>query len=1015
MAEVFPFSHRTHFPLKPKRPHFTWLVCRGCIRGVCTLALWALWLGLAALLFMQARIAMSDEIAIPDAVLRNAEQRMAERGLRFTFGAIHCDASGHVLVRDLKLFSSRHPDPVLTVKAVRFEINPYALWVRNIAPRAAARIDGASFRMPAMLSSDGANAPVIDDIYAELEVKENTLFISGLTARFGNLSILCRGAAALPQDGERKRQAADILSDMIAAYLKAARQFDSWTARLAALDSPMLDVTLTPEAGRIASARMELTANSLLVAKPSNAKNAAASDAGDPPAPRIALGPLIARTTVELASLLPENTPADESQNPPSLLRIQLSTTDALWQNDLNLRARNARLALVVPMADALRLGAKKQDADTAGALPVASLSLSATADSFTARDITVQSVITRIRGRFPQKIHAQVTTRLLGEPVVFETEADFENKKAEASITTRATPEHIGALSRELKYDIGEILKPARPIGISTTARLDSGWRFTGAAGSLDIGAIDAHGVPVTRARGKFAYDHEGREIIFSPAMAVVGESFARGSFRMNFDTLDYRFLLAGRLRPPAINGWLGAWWPDFWSSFTFDGAAPFGDVDVQGNFRHADTARVFVFADAAALTYNKVALDNVVLSLFARPDYYDATDLFARRGSGYARGTFTHQRVDPGNRPVLTVLDFKAENLDPSAVAPAIAPEIAGDLALLQFEKPPARVRVAGRIDGPASPRGEHVLLDIDAEGNEPFTYDGIPFRTLSTSIRIRDDAFNIERLNTQFAGGHLDLKAKLSGTGAERRLGFDLDIRGANFGRASQLIEGIAARRRAVPAAPSGDYHKQPPGALLNLRLSAEGLLRDSLSFKGRGSSEITGAELVDVNVFGSLSQALRDVKVLNFTTLSLSNGQASFTLDGRRVIIPEAILTGQKAQVKLSGEYTLDTRFANLTAKVYPLSESKGILGRGLGFVLVPITHLTELKLTGSLDAPKWRFSYGPTSFIRAIAGKGSDTDSLEKEHVAAEAEAVEQKNASENNAAAPVAPRGPRHQ
>ncbi|AWI08706.1 hypothetical protein [Ereboglobus luteus] len=83
-----------------------------------------MWLALAALLLVQARIATVDEITIPHAVLRKAEQRLAEHGLRFTFGAIHCDPSGHVVVRDLRLFSNLHPDPVLTANAVRFEITP---------------------------------------------------------------------------------------------------------------------------------------------------------------------------------------------------------------------------------------------------------------------------------------------------------------------------------------------------------------------------------------------------------------------------------------------------------------------------------------------------------------------------------------------------------------------------------------------------------------------------------------------------------------------------------------------------------------------------------------------------------------------------------------------------------------------------------------------------------------------------------------------------------------------------
>jgi hypothetical protein len=940
------------------------------------LALWTLWLVLTALLFIQVRIATSDEIAIPDAVLRAVERRMAGHGLRFTFGAIHCDSSGHVVVRDLKLFSNQHPDPVFTMRAARFEINPHAFLMRNIAPRMAGRIDGASLRLPAMFSSAGANAAVIDDINAEVEIKSSLLVINGLTARVGNLSLLCRGSAAFLEIQTRRRPDGDAMPDMITAYLDAARAFDAWTARLEAFDDPVLDVTLTPDPERIASARVELFAGGLRLPPWQN------TEAPPPSADANACGPLLADTTLALGDLFQRHNAApDTPRPPPPPLRVRFATTNAVFNSGI--RAQNLRLALTMPLADALRPGGKNI-ASPADMSPV-NMSVLGTADSLTARDITARAITAQLYGQFPKKLHASVTTRVLGEPLALETDADLVEKEATASLVTRVAPPHIAALSRELKYDIGKILQPGRPVEISATARLAPGWRFAGASGALDIGPILADDVRVIRAHGDFSYDHAKGEIIFSPAMAVVEDSFARGSFAMNFATLDYRFLLKGNLRPRSIDGWLGPWWPGFWKRFTFDGPAAFGDVDVQGNFRNVERTRVFVFADAATLTYNTVALDRVLLTLFTRPDYFDALDLFARRGAGYARGSFTHQNLDPGNRPLLTVFDFKAENIDPVAVVPAISEELAKDLAILKFEEPPAQLRVAGRIDGPASPRGRHALIDVSAEGNGAFTYDRIPLKSLSTNLRVRDDVFSVDRLDTQFAGGHLALKAQISGAGLARQIGFDVNLNNAGFGQTWQRVAEIIARKRGDPP-PEDDLHRQPADARLDFRFSADGRLSDDFSFTGNGSAEIARAELVNVNLFGALSQALRDVKVLNFTSLNLTDGQFNFTLDRRRVVIPEAVLTGKSALVKLSGEYTLDNRFANLTAKVYPLSESRNILSKGLGFLLVPVTHLTELKLTGLLDAPKWRFSYGPTSFFRALVGKGSDTESLEQEYV-----------------------------
>lgn len=930
------------------------------------------------LFFAQLRVATADKIEIPESLLRRAEQRLEKQGLRLTFGAIHCDSSGHVVVRGLRLFSDTHSDPVLTVEAVRFQINPLALLLYDVAPRMVARIDGASLRMPAMLSSDGTNIAVIDGINAEIEFKsDTTLAITGLTASFGNLTFLCRGSMSLPApDRDREpdpREGAEKLADAIAKYLRAKPAFDQLTQRLALFENPVLDITFTPDRELVASARVEFFANGL---KTPDWKNAGALS----PATGGSCGPLLLTTTIALGDLRSRWDGSGAARQPPPL-SARFSIAEALFSPGV--RVRNVRVTLDRPFDDALRIRDEGPPSSFAD-MPDIALSLQCSADSVTTREFTARTIIACADGRFPRELRARVAARMLGEPVTLEGDANLVEETATARIATRIATEHIAALSQKLDYDIGAILKPARPIDVSATARFAAGWRFTDADGALDIGPIVADDVAVDRAHGRFAYDHAGGGIIFTPAKAVIGESFARGSYEMNFNTLDYRFLLAGRLRPPAIDGWLGKWWPRFWSTFTFSGEPPFGDVEVSGNWRDGNLVRVFVFADATALTYRGVAFDHVLLTQFSRPDYHDVQDLFARRGGGYARGSFTHQDVEPGDRHLLTVLDFKAENMDPIAVVPAISAEVAEALAPLKFEKPLTRVRVAGRIDGPASPRGRRVLLDADAEGAGPLTYAGIPFTNLSTSIRMRDDVMDITRLESQFAGGHFALKAQLSGPGESRRIGFDLNVSKAGFGEAARLIEELSARRRGVTLPPEDATKKQPAHAQLDLRLSADGLLRDDLSFHGNGSAEVSGAELVNVNIFGALSEALRGVRMLNFTSLNLTDGQFNFTIDGRSVFIPEAVLTGQKAHVKISGEYTLDTRFANLTAKVYPLSESRGLLGKGLGFLLVPITHLAELKLTGSLDAPKWRFSYGPTSLFRALAGKSSDTEALEKE-------------------------------
>jgi hypothetical protein len=57
----------------------------------------------------------------------------------------------------------------------------------------------------------------------------------------------------------------------------------------------------------------------------------------------------------------------------------------------------------------------------------------------------------------------------------------------------------------------------------------------------------------------------------------------------------------------------------------------------------------------------------------------------------------------------------------------------------------------------------------------------------------------------------------------------------------------------------------------------------------------------------------------------------------------------------------------------TAKLYPFGQGKTLFSNAVGFVLVPLSNAFGLKLSGTLEQPNWRFTYGPRNFLYNITG------------------------------------------
>jgi hypothetical protein len=250
--------------------------------------------------------------------------------------------------------------------------------------------------------------------------------------------------------------------------------------------------------------------------------------------------------------------------------------------------------------------------------------------------------------------------------------------------------------------------------------------------------------------------------------------------------------------------------------------------------------------------------------------------------------------------------------------------------------------------------------------------FALHGFPLNDLSFTGTIKDDAIDLTAIQASYARGLAQGHAYLSGPEAERQLSFDVALKGAYVGEAMGTVEQFIATQRDTPPTLSNRF-QQLHDLRMNFQLTAKGLYHDLLSYQGQGSMDLSGAQLAKINLLGSLSRALSQNSIFSFTSLELNKAQSNFVLDREKLSLPDLKISGNSAIIEASGTYFLDKKTMAFTAKLYPFGQGKTLFSNAVGFVLVPLSNAFGLKLSGTLEQPNWRFTYGPRNFLYNITG------------------------------------------
>ncbi|MFZ9747170.1 MAG: AsmA-like C-terminal region-containing protein, partial [Opitutaceae bacterium] len=415
----------------------------------------------------------------------------------------------------------------------------------------------------------------------------------------------------------------------------------------------------------------------------------------------------------------------------------------------------------------------------------------------------------------------------------------------------------------------------------------------------------------------------------------------------------------------PLAIGRWFGPWWPDFFGQLEFPDDPPTANVDVQGVWRQGQRAAVFVAAQAGRTLLRGAPVAEVRTRLFIRPGWVDGLGFRLVEPSGEAGGTFTHV-AEPGVGWRHLDLDLNS-TLGLEALRGLLGAPLNSLLDPYAVEASP-ELGLRGRLHGPAAPADAVNRLELAGQGAGTVRFHGFPLQEVAFKARVAGPEVNVDPFSARYAEGRVTGNARVWGSGAARRVGFNASLEEASLGPAATTLQTFLAARRGEPSAPPERFVQERANLRLNLSASAEGAYADPFSFRGDGNATLQGPALGEVPLLGLLSE------LFTFTSLRFTEARANLRLEGPRLIFPRVEFRGANSAIDAAGEFALDRRELRFNAKVFPFQESGNVLKSVVGAVLTPLSNALEVRLTGTLEKPRWEFVMGPRNFLRSLAGE-----------------------------------------
>jgi hypothetical protein len=845
------------------------------------------------------------------------------------FGKATFDPSGRILLQK----ASFKPCLVRRTRrdgggAIYVRLDPLSLLERRFDAREI-RATGANLFIPAMLSASGRAEKIVQGLDGGFSItsRGDEFSVDYLSCRLGNVFISAHGTVNAGKVEQSNAEATSLpLAEFLSRnYVTLSREFSRAEEQMAGLEGAMITAVLIPSDTRGAIVDTDLYSDGLRMTDPI----------------AIEAGQLRARYRFPLLGGPPLMTSAVATAES---LRIggKLSATAV--------RARARGLLTIEP----LRFDLRRVDLN---------------AGSVTYEGSTVTAPIAEIVPGTGRSYSADINALVLGLPVAASGIVDLAAKTADVSFDGSFASGLTEPLSERVGVDVRHFADLSEPVVATGRVRFKAGWKFGDVSAHIDTRNFVAYHVKFDEARGDVSFD--GTHFAARRAVVVAGDNLAIGSYEQNFSTLEFRYLLSGRLHPLYITPWFGGdWWTGIFGKFDFPNRPPDATIDVRGQYLRGRYFSVFGYADSKGPVLKGVPFDSARVLLYVDQNACDGLDIVLTKGPGTAEGSF--KLTTEPTEGIWSSLDIEATSkLDPAPLAPLLAPEAKSAIEAFSFDQAP-EISLHGHFDGPASDTTPRKDLHLDVRSSTSFRVHGVVFDKAAFKFDLNGDDIKVSDIVAGFAGGDATGSAEVNGADTDRRLRFKASLSGASLGQAAATAEGYVVAAPAGGSRALDTFAKDKSGVRLDLNASAEGRLGELATFAGDGNVQIQGAKLGELSLLGGLS------KVLKFPELRFTQARSSFKIADAAVNFTDLSVIGANSAIRAKGTYQIDRRTLDFSATIYPFMESKSLL-QVFNAISAPLSAMFRVRLTGSIDNPSWRLAYSPLNLLRVEDVKGPIAD------------------------------------